>query len=155
MVGKGATTIWELWNGDTADPAMNSGNHVMLVGDLAIWFYEDLGGIKTDPSKPAFKHIIMRPQPVKDLRFVRASHLSPYGRIASEWRQQEGSFDWEVEIPANTTATVYVPARQGDDVAESGKALKPGRGIESVRFEGDRALVEVGAGSYHFRSQRP
>ena len=64
MVEKGATTIWELWNGDTADPAMNSGNHVMLVGDLGIWLYEYVAGIKPDPEQPGFKHIIMRPEPV-------------------------------------------------------------------------------------------
>ena len=54
MVNKGATTIWELWNGDTADPAMNSGNHVMLLGDLIIWYYEDLAGIKNAPGSVAF-----------------------------------------------------------------------------------------------------
>ncbi len=65
MVEKGATTIWELWNGDTADPAMNSGNHVMLVGDLGIWLYEYLAGIRPDPEQPGFKHILIRPFPVK------------------------------------------------------------------------------------------
>src|SRR5581483_7639609 len=64
MVEQGATTIWELWNGDTADPAMNSGNHVMLVGDLVVWMYEYLAGIRGDPEKPGFKHIILKPQPV-------------------------------------------------------------------------------------------
>ncbi len=49
MIENDATTIWELWNGNTADPAMNSHNHVMLVGDLIIWLYEDLAGIKSDP----------------------------------------------------------------------------------------------------------
>ena len=49
MVEKGATTVWELWNGDTADPAMNSGNHVMQIGDLGLWMYEYLAGIRTDP----------------------------------------------------------------------------------------------------------
>ena len=70
MISKGATTVWELWNGDTADPAMNSGNHVMLVGDLIIWFYETLAGIASDPAQPGFKHIVMQPQPVGDLSFV-------------------------------------------------------------------------------------
>ena len=51
--GKGATTVWELWNGDTADPAMNSGNHVMQIGDLAVWMYEYLAGIRSDPEHPA------------------------------------------------------------------------------------------------------
>ena len=56
MVDQGATTIWELWNGDTADPAMNSGNHVMQIGDLAVWMYEYLAGIRSDPENPGFRH---------------------------------------------------------------------------------------------------
>ena len=56
MVEQGATTIWELWNGNTADPAMNSGNHVMQIGDLAVWMYEYLAGIRTDPEQPGFRH---------------------------------------------------------------------------------------------------
>ncbi|MCC6397083.1 MAG: family 78 glycoside hydrolase catalytic domain, partial [Bacteroidetes bacterium] len=67
MMEKGATTVWELWNGDSADPAMNSGNHVMLVGDLVIWLYENLAGLKGDPGNPGFKHIVMQPTPVGDL----------------------------------------------------------------------------------------
>ena len=61
MVEKGATTIWELWNGDTADPAMNSGNHVMQIGDLAVWMYEYLAGIRSDPENPGFRHAIIHP----------------------------------------------------------------------------------------------
>ncbi len=123
MVEKGATTIWELWNGDTADPAMNSGNHVMLVGDLGIWLYENLAGIKSDPEQPGFKHIIMRPEPVGDLRFVKASHRSPYGLIASDWQRKDGVFRWNVTVPANTTATVYVPATSAESVTENGKPI--------------------------------
>ncbi len=63
MVEQGATTIWELWNGDTADPAMNSGNHVMQIGDLAVWMYEYLAGIRSDPEAPGFRHAIIRPYP--------------------------------------------------------------------------------------------
>ena len=78
MAGQGATTIWELWNGDTA---MNSGNHLMLVGDLITWFYENLAGSRPDPAQPGFKHIIMHPTPVGDLTYVKASHkLPPMGK---------------------------------------------------------------------------
>ena len=112
MVENGATTIWELWNGNTADPTMNSGNHVMLVGDFVIWLYEDLAGIKSDPEQPGFKHIIMKPTPVGDLTFVKATHQSPYGLISSDWHRDGKNFDWRIEIPANTTATVYVPGNQ-------------------------------------------
>jgi len=109
MVEKGATTVWELWNGDTADPSMNSGNHVMLVGDLVIWLYERLAGIKPDPDHPSFQHIIMRPTPVGGLTFVKASHRSPYGLIVSEWRCDHGKFRWHIVIPPGSTATAYLP----------------------------------------------
>jgi alpha-L-rhamnosidase len=109
MIGKGATTIWELWNGDTADPAMNSGNHVMLIGDLGAWLYEYLAGIRSDPAQPGFKHILIRPYPVGGLSFVRASHESMYGRIRSGRKREQGRFSLEVTIPPNTTATVTMP----------------------------------------------
>jgi alpha-L-rhamnosidase len=151
MIENGATTIWELWNGNTADPTMNSGNHVMLVGDLVVWLYEDLAGIKSDPNAPAFKHIIMKPTPVGDLKFVKATHQSPYGKISSEWHRKGNSatpnsgFDWQIEIPANTTATVYVPATSAESV--SVKGAKPSR------FENGRAIFELGSGKYHFVSK--
>jgi alpha-L-rhamnosidase len=153
MISKGATTIWELWNGDTADPAMNSGNHVMLVGDYVIWLFEDLAGICPDEAEPAFKHIIMRPQPVGDLTFVKASYLSPYGKIASHWEKKEGVFDWKITVPANTTATVYIPAVNADSVQESGQPAAKAEGIKLVGMEKDHAVFQVGSGSYHFVSQ--
>ncbi len=79
MVDQGATTLWELWNGDTADPAMNSMNHVMLSGDLVIWLFEYLAGIRADPAASGFKHILLRPHVVGDLKWVQAKHDSPYG----------------------------------------------------------------------------
>jgi alpha-L-rhamnosidase len=153
MVEKGATTIWELWNGDTADPAMNSGNHVMLVGDLGIWLYESLAGIKPDPERPGFKHIIMRPEPVGDLRYVKASHRSPYGLIASDWQKQDGVFRWKITIPANTTATVYMPAASAESVTESAKPVAQARGVKLLKAENGRAVFSVGSGNYSFESR--
>jgi alpha-L-rhamnosidase len=152
MVEKGATTIWELWNGDTADPAMNSGNHVMLVGDLCIWLYEDLAGMKADPEQPGFKHIIMRPEPVGNLQFVKASHRSPYGLIASEWQKQKGVFRWNITVPVNTTATVYVPAKSAESVTERGKPALSTPGVRLQRMEQGRAVFELGSGNYSFQS---
>ena len=139
MVGQGATTIWELWNGNTADPTMNSGNHVMLIGDLVLWFYEYLAGIAPDDRQPGFKHLVMQPHPVGDLTFVRASHRSPYGWIYSEWHRDGDRFDWQVEIPANTTATIMVPAGKAGRVFQNGKPVP--------------AKLEMGSGKYHFTSE--
>ncbi|HEY9175438.1 MAG TPA: glycoside hydrolase family 78 protein, partial [Verrucomicrobiae bacterium] len=150
MVEKGATTVWELWNGDTADPAMNSGNHVMLVGDLAIWFYECLAGIK--PAQPGFKHILMKPHPVGDLKYAKATHRSPYGLIVSDWKREGAKFDWQITIPPNTTATVCVPAVNLNDVTEGRLPAIKAKGVKAFRYENGRAIFEVESGNYHFTS---
>jgi len=111
MIESGATTIWELWNGDTADPSMNSANHVMLLGDLIIWYYEYLAGIQTDKSEVGFKKIIMKPHPIDGLDYVKASYKSVRGEIKSHWIKKNGNFEWDITIPANTSATVYVPGK--------------------------------------------
>ena len=152
MIEKGATTVWELWNGDTADPAMNSGNHVMLVGDFGIWLYEELAGIKSDPAQLGFKHIIMKPHPVGDLKFAKASFQSPYGLIRSAWQQEGEVFRWQITVPPNTTATVYVPASDSADVMESGRSATAAPGAKFLRQEGGRVLFEVKAGHYEFVS---
>ena len=155
MSEKGATTVWELWNGDTADPAMNSGNHVMLVGDFIIWLYEDLAGIKSDSAQPGFKHIIMQPHLVGDLKFVKVSFLSPYGRIASEWTLEGDKFRWKITVPANTTATVWLPASSVAVVHESGKALALAGGVQFLRTNAVAVVCEVSSGSYDFELPRP
>jgi alpha-L-rhamnosidase len=151
MVKNGATTIWELWNGNTADPAMNSGNHLMLLGDLLIWFYENLAGIKTDPETPGFKHIIMKPEPV-DLKFVKASYQSVRGLIVSEWNRKENLFKWKISIPANTSATIYIPAKSENLVEESGKKANSSKGIQFLRYENGRAIFKLISGTYQFSS---
>jgi alpha-L-rhamnosidase len=155
MVTHGATTIWELWNGDTADPGMNSGNHVMLVGDLITWCNEYLAGIRPDDAPPAFKHIVMRPTPVGDLHYVQASYQSAYGKIASDWKIAGGRFAWSVTVPANTTATVFVPAQDAAAVTESGQPASAARGVKFLRSEAGAAVYEVGSGSYRFESALP
>jgi alpha-L-rhamnosidase len=155
MVSQGATTIWELWNGNTAEPSMNSGNHLMLVGDLNIWFYEYLAGIRADPDKPAFKHLFIRPTPVEGLTYARATHESPYGLISSHWKRAGTQLTLDITVPPNTTATVYVPAAQASSVAESGVATANSKGVKFVRMEAGAAVYEVVSGSYSFTSQLP
>lgn len=126
MAERGATTIWELWNGDTANPEMNSGNHVMLLGDLIPWCYENLGGIRSDRSsgKIGFKHIIMKPNfDIQDISYADVSYRSPYGKIISNWKKTLQHLEWDITIPANTTAEVHLP---------NGK------------------IERIGSGSYHY-----
>ena len=150
MVKKGATTIWELWNGDTADPAMNSGNHVMQIGDLGLWMYEDLGGIRPDPEIPGFKHIRIHPYTVKGLSFVKTSHKSMYGLISSDWKRENGKLTLDVVIPPNTSATVWVPSKKASDVTEKGASADKARGVKFARMDEDAAVFDVESGSYSF-----
>ena len=149
MIEKGATTIWELWNGDTADPAMNSGNHVMQIGDLGVWLYEYLAGIRADPEQPGFKHAIIRPYPVEGLTFVKASHKSLYGAVSGHWKKENGHFLLDVSVPANTTATVYLP---GSGATESGQPAEKAKGVHFVRDEHGMAVYDVESGNYSFAS---
>jgi alpha-L-rhamnosidase len=131
---------------------MNSRNIVMLIGDLDIWLHEYLGGIRPDPEAPGFKRIIIKPEPVGDLAWAKESYDSVRGRINSEWHRSAGQFDLRVTIPANTTATVCLPAKDVKSITESGESLMKATGVESAKMEGDRAVLEIGSGSYHFVS---
>jgi alpha-L-rhamnosidase len=153
MVANGATTIWELWNGNTADPGMNSQNHVMMLGDLLVWYYENLAGIRTDKTSVGFKKIIMKPSLPDNLQFVNASYKSIHGSINSNWKKSDNSFEWVISIPANTSATVYIPARSLSDVMESGKDISTAEGVQSVKFENGVAIAQVGSGEYKFVSK--
>ena len=118
MYRNGATTIWELWNGNTADPAMNSGNHVMLLGDLIIWEYEYLGGIRA--LEPGYSKIQLKPYPIEGLDHVNCAYNSVSGRIESNWKREGNRFEWDFTIPANTTAEVCLPTANGYEVKTYG-----------------------------------
>ena len=147
MINKGATTIWELWNGDTANPGMNSHNHVMLLGDLLVWFYEDLAGIKNDPSSVGFKKITMEPVFPERLSHVDATYDSPYGVIGSSWKRDGDNLSWDITIPANTTATVRLPSKFGVKVDSSTA------GVRSASESDGTLVVELGSGKYTLLSE--
>lgn len=152
MAESGATTIWELWNGNTANPWMNSQNHVMILGDLLIWLYEHVAGIKSDETEVGFKKIIMKPENIDGLNFASASYNTLYGTIKSSWKKTNQQFIWDITIPANSSAVVYIPASSGEDVMENNLTAAKANGIKSIGMEGRAAVFEVGSGSYHFVS---
>lgn len=152
MLKSGATTIWELWNGNTANPQMNSQNHVMLLGDLLIWLYENVGSIKSDDTAIAFRKIIMKPELINGLDFVKASYHSPYGIIQSNWNKQGNVFNWQVTVPPNSSAHVYVPASSVKNIMESNKPVIDNKDIRFDKMEGKYAVFEVGSGDYTFSS---
>lgn len=153
MIENGATTIWELWNGNTAAPDMNSYNHVMMLGDLIIWYYENLAGIKSDPDYPGFKKIIMNPEIIDGLDFVKASYNSVHGLIRSEWKKEGNKFHWDLTIPGNSIAIISIPANNRSDVSESGIKATDAEGIRFLKMQDGRAMFEIGSGQYSFVSE--
>jgi alpha-L-rhamnosidase len=131
---------------------MNSGNHVMQIGDLAVWMYEDLAGIRSYADRPGFQRVIIHPIPAGDLTFVKASHKSMYGTIASSWKRDAGHFTLEVTIPPNTSALVTLPAKDAAKVTESGRPAEAARGVKFLHIEPGGATYEVASGTYTFRS---
>jgi len=151
MVKNGATTIWELWNGNTANPAMNSQNHVMLLGDLLIWMYEDLAGIRSSSAAKGFKKIVMKAHSPQGLTEVNASHLSPYGSIRSHWKREGNRLNWSVSIPPNTSAEIYL--LDGGKISEDGKDADKVEGMRLIRKEKGFAVYELQSGNYELQQE--
>ncbi|HEX9152010.1 MAG TPA: family 78 glycoside hydrolase catalytic domain, partial [Flavobacterium sp.] len=147
MVKNGATTIWELWNGNTADPKMNSQNHVMLLGDLLIWYYENMAGIKSNPATPGFKQIIMKPDFEAGLNYVNASYESIYGLIKSNWKISRTNLVWKITIPANASALVYLPTTNASDVKVNNEKVS-----KSYQIEKNKLVLELPSGSYEINA---
>jgi alpha-L-rhamnosidase len=146
MAENGATTIWELWNGNTAAPEMNSQNHVMLLGDLMIWYYENMAGIKSDPEAPGFKRIIMKPDFGAGLTYVNASYESIHGLIKSRWKKNKGKLEWGITIPENCTALVYVPTPDPSKVKVNKERSE--KVSEVYKVEGDQLVFKLRSGTY-------
>lgn len=149
QLAHGATCLTESWQAYREV----SNNHCML-GHLMEWLYSGLGGIRQSPGSAAYKEIVIRPQVVGDIHSAAVSFRSPYGLIRSEWSDSPQQYRQRVEIPANTTALVYLPAVDPAAVSESGVPLGEVPGL-SVRERGkDYLAVAVGSGIYDFRVAR-
>ena len=144
MIKNGRTTIPEFWNGDGVQ------NIISLGGPCAVWFYDVLAGIRPDPAGPGFKKIILKPKVVGDLTWVKGEYNSIHGKIVSDWIIEQGKFKWNITIPANTTATVHVPAKNVADVTESGNPAEKADNVKFLRTEDGSAVFAVGSGSYRF-----
>ncbi|NUO46227.1 MAG: family 78 glycoside hydrolase catalytic domain [Streptomyces sp.] len=160
-VRNGATTVWERWNSYSGDDgfgpvSMNSFNHYAY-GAVMEWMYAYMAGIARDPDSPGFKHFLLQPHldPTGRITQVSAAYESPYGRIKSEWTLDEGgtALSYDVQVPANSEATLRLPAASADAVRE---ARTPLAGVDGVRFLGHAdgvASYRLPSGSYHLTSR--
>lgn len=131
----GATTLLENWDLDAERDI--SDNHMMF-GEIGAWFFKGLGGIYPDAESPGFKHIILRPHFEKDLEEFRAEFNSPYGTIVSDWKWNKNILTYDVVIPANSSATLYI-----SDNYEV-------QGINTKGF----GYIKLESGSYTFKIKR-
>jgi alpha-L-rhamnosidase len=153
-VTKGATTIWERWDGVKADGSfqnagMNSFNHYAY-GAIGEWLYSTVAGLEIDETRPGYKHALIRPRPGGGLTYANASLATGYGRLASHWQLTDKAFTLHVNIPVNTSATVILPVPDVSDVLEGERPLATGNGIKSIQSVEENTLIEVGSGEYVF-----
>ena len=154
LFSRGATTFWENWGEKIFVDRGNSGdersrNHPFQ-GGFDAWFYSGIGGIIPDPDNPGFKHTILKPHVIKTLDFARTRYNSIYGILKSEWSYKDNEFMWLITIPANTTATVYVPAENPYKIWESGKLASESEGVRYREMQNGKAVFEIGSGNYTF-----
>jgi alpha-L-rhamnosidase len=153
-VSKGATTIWERWDGVKPDGSfqtaeMNSFNHYAY-GAVGEWMYRVIAGINIDSNAPGYKHVMIEPRPGGGLTSAQASHDSPYGKVSSSWRIDADRMQLAVEIPPNTTASVRLPSARAETLRESSQPIAVSNGITAVRQDGEDVIVDVGSGRYEF-----
>jgi alpha-L-rhamnosidase len=145
-VRHGATTIWERWNGWTQadgffNPHMNSFNHYSL-GSVGEWLFRHVAGIELDPDVPGYARFVLRPYIAAGLDHARATYRSPRGEIVSHWRRTGEQLVWDVTVPPNTTAQIFIPSDPDTEVGSDGLTLD--------RREGRFALGSAPAGRYRF-----
>lgn len=148
-VTMGATTIWERWDGQKPDstfqtPGMNSFNHYAY-GAIGKWLYQVVAGIGIDEARPGYKHIIIKPRPGGGLSSAEATHESMYGTIRSGWKLEGETLTMEVEVPVNTSATIYIPGGPAEVLING--ALLEGSNFEQQCLDGSVA-VNTGSGFY-------
>lgn len=150
----GATTFWENWGEvkfeNTLKPADERSRNHPFQGGFDAWFYNGLGGINPDPDNPGFKHIVLKPDIIRTIESCFTQYSSIHGLIKSEWLNTGNSITWKVSVPANTTATAYIPADNKDLISESGVPVTEAEGTEFLRMEKGRTIFELGSGDYEF-----
>lgn len=149
-VRQGATTIWERWNGWTpesgfADPGMNSFNHFAF-GSVADWLHRYVAGLA--PAEPGYKRAIIRPRPTGEFTWARASHQTPFGQIAVAWEVKDAILAITVDVPANTSAEVVVPADLSGVSVDGRGAGDRFDGLLGVRADHHETSLRLGSGRY-------
>ncbi len=144
---QGATSLTEAWD---ANPH-SSQDHFML-GDGEEWFYRGLAGIDLDMARSRDEWIVIRPNPVGSIAWTRCTEHSVLGDIVDNWSRRRGKFLLDVTVPANASATIYVPSKAGAKIEESGHPADRATGVTRISTDNDGAIFRITSGKYHFVS---
>jgi alpha-L-rhamnosidase len=151
----GATSIWERWDGWTAekgfqDPSMNSFAHYSL-GAVGEWMFKTIGGIDTEG--PGFRHVIIRPQPDAKMKHARVGYRCIGGVVDVSWSWHKKDYELSLSLPPNCVATVHIPAQDVDQVKEGRGKARDAAGVKFICMEEDAAVFRVGSGAFTFISK--
>jgi alpha-L-rhamnosidase len=147
MAEHGAT-LWEAFDADSKNLSLNHWTH----SAVSEWLWSDVVGLAPDEQHPGYQTFAIYPRPTQEVGWCRADYNSPRGKIVCNWRRAEDKFSLETSIPANTTATVYFPAKDAGSVIESGKPVAQSEGVTLLRTEPGLVVFQIGSGAYHFES---
>jgi alpha-L-rhamnosidase len=145
MLAEGATTVWEQWDG------VHSRMHSSFLS-LGAWFVQGLAGLRPDPERPGYEHVIVRPAPVGDLRWARARLDTVRGPIEVAWQREGGRFTLDLDLPPGTSATVFVPCGDPAAVREGGEEARRAHGVTACASGDGATVLEVVSGRYSFSS---
>ncbi len=141
MIENGATATWEHWGGQ------RSRIHNCF-NNIGSWCIQGLAGIRPDTANPGFKNAVIKPACLTELSHVEGSHDTAYGTIRSNWKRNGDTVTMNIRVPANSTATVHVPAADVKNVTVNGTAAGEAPHVEYLRTAGGRVLLQVASGSY-------
>jgi len=154
-ITRGATTIWERWDGIKPDstfqnPGMNSFNHYAY-GAIGEWLYRITAGLEIDPENPGYKHILFQPNPGGGLTHAGVKYYSIYGKVESAWKIEKDQFLYSVTLPPNTHGKVTLPHGELAKVLEGGKKLNRVKGIKEAYQDGETVIIKLRSGHYKFQ----
>jgi alpha-L-rhamnosidase len=146
QLAKGATSLTESWMANE----ISSNNHLML-GHLMEWLYSGIGGISQTETSVGFKEIVIKPEMVGDILFANTSFNTPYGMVKCDWEKQKYFTIISIEIPANSSAMVYLPVNESSKILEGGSPLEKISDIQVLKKGNGKLICRIGSGKYSFR----
>ncbi|MCC3373942.1 alpha-L-rhamnosidase [Cohnella sp. REN36] len=154
-IAKGATTIWEHWDGIKPDGSfwsddMNSYNHYAY-GAIGDWLYREVAGLDIGPDGAGYRRLAIRPRFAGEtIDRARAAYESAYGLAAAGWSLQDGVCTVEATVPPNATADVWLPGASLAALTESGRPADDAEGVLRAEGTPEGVRLAVGSGTYRF-----